>query len=79
MRYAIDGKDVLNVFGSENGKEVLRYLMKSYYHITSYVKNDAYETALNEGKRAVVIDLLDKLSADCPKEANQLLAEIELL
>lgn len=76
--YEIDGKDLVNVFGSETGKAVLKYLMKSYYHPPSFVRGDSHETAFNEGRRNVMIDILDKMSADAPGAANRLIAEIEL-
>lgn len=67
---------MLNVFGSETGKAVLKYLLKSYYHPPSYVRGDAHETAHNEGRRAVVIDILDKLAASCPDALDKLLCEV---
>ena len=75
----IDGKDLVNVFGSETGKMALRYLIKSYYHAPSYVRGDSHETAYYEGRRAIVIDILDKMAADCPDAGNKLLAEIGIL
>ena len=74
--YEIDGKDLVNIFGSETGKAVLKYLLKSYYHAPSYVRGDSHETAYNEGRRAVVIDILDKMAADCPVAADKFLAEV---
>lgn len=77
--YIIDGKDLVNVFGSQTGKAVLKYLLKSYYHPASYVRGDSHEIAYNEGRRAVLIDILDKMTADCPEAANRLIAEMEFL
>ena len=77
--YKIDGKDLVNVFGSETGKAVFQYLIKSYYHAPSYTKGDPHETAYCEGRRAVIIDMLDKMTADCPDAGNGLLAEINFL
>jgi hypothetical protein len=74
--YEIDGKDLINVFGTETGKAVFKYLLKSYYHPPSFVRGDAYETAYNEGRRIVMIDILDKMAADCLVEADRLLAEV---
>lgn len=76
--YSIDGKDLANVFGSETGKAVLKYLLKSYYHPSSFVRGDPHETAYCEGRRAVVIDIIDKMAASCPDALDKLLCEVGL-
>ena len=47
--------------GSNAGIKVLEYLMKVYYNVPSYVPNNREDTFFNEGKRAVVADILREI------------------
>jgi hypothetical protein len=57
--------DFQRVFDSPEGKNVLAYLMKTAdFMRTTYVPNDPYGTAFNEGRRAIVIDIVNRLKID---------------
>ena len=55
------------IFGSEAGKEVLDDLMKSNYFFTSTQTGDSHETAFNEGRRSVILAILNYVSLDIEK------------
>ena len=55
------------VFGSEAGKEVLDDLMKSNYFFTSTQTGDSHETSFNEGRRSVILAILNYVSLDIEK------------
>ena len=55
------------VFGSEAGKEVLDDLMKSNYFFTSTQTGDSHESAFNEGRRSVILAILNYVSLDNEK------------
>jgi len=46
--------DYFLTFGSKEGIRVLADLESAYYHRSSFVK-DPYQTAFNEGQRAVIV------------------------
>ncbi len=66
----IDAKLYELVFqGREDGKEVLEDLCKRFYDRPSYVRGDPYETAYNEGCRAAIHYILQKIAqSQQPKE-----------
>ena len=45
-------------FSTKEGERVLADLESAYYHRSSFAK-DPYETAFNEGSRAVVVRILN--------------------
>ena len=47
-------KDYMITFGTKEGERVLADLLSAYYHRSSFSK-DPYETAFNEGSRAVIV------------------------
>ena len=52
-------KDVLDAFTSEAGKRVLERLMLDNGIVCStFVPNDSYASAFMEGRRAVILDIL---------------------
>tara|TARA_E500000305_G_scaffold20164_1_gene15235 strand:+ start:9998 stop:10270 length:273 start_codon:yes stop_codon:yes gene_type:complete len=55
------------IFGSEAGKEVLDDLMKSNYFFTSTQTGDSHETSFNEGRRSVILAILNYVSLDIEK------------
>lgn len=64
------------LFGTEDGKIVLKDLMQSCHFFSSSTGKDANETYFNEGMRAVVIRLVNtsKLSSD---QIERLTVEID--
>lgn len=75
----IDGQDLINVFNSKIGIVGLKYFIMSYYHPLSFVNGNAQETAYNEGKRAVVVHLIDTMRAAEPKITARMLADVEYM
>jgi len=75
----IDGFDLINVFNSKLGMIGLKYLITSYYHPSSFVNGKAEETAYNEGKRAVVINLIDSMRAADPRITAKMLSDVEYM
>ena len=55
------------IFSTEAGKEVLDDLMKSNYFFTSTQTGDSHETAFNEGRRSVILAILNYVSLDIEK------------
>ncbi len=76
---SIDGFDLINVFNSKLGMIGLKYLITSYYHPSSFVSGKAEETAYNEGKRAVVINLIDSMRAADPRITAKMLSDVEYM
>ena len=50
--------DYQTTFSTKEGERVLADLESAYYHRSSFTK-DPYETAFNEGSRAVVVRILN--------------------
>ena len=75
----IDGFDLINVFNSKLGMIGLKYLITSYYHPSSFVSGKAEETAYNEGKRALVINLIDSMRAADPRITAKMLSDVEYM
>ena len=50
--------DYKTTFSTKEGERVLVDLESAYYHRSSFTK-DPYETAFNEGSRAVVVRILN--------------------
>jgi hypothetical protein len=50
--------DYKTTFSTKEGERVLADLESAYYHRSSFSK-DPYETAFNEGSRAVVVRILN--------------------
>jgi len=50
--------DYKTTFSTKEGERVLADLESAYYHRSSFTK-DPYETAFNEGSRAVVVRILN--------------------
>jgi hypothetical protein len=50
--------DYKTTFSTKEGEKVLADLESAYYHRSSFSK-DPYETAFNEGSRAVVVRILN--------------------
>lgn len=58
-------QDYRRVFGGEPGQRVLRDLMRRHFVLSStQIPGDSHESAFNEGRRAVVLDVLAALRAD---------------
>ena len=55
------------VFATEAGKVVLDDLMKSNYFFTSTQTGDSHETSFNEGRRSVILAILNYVSLDIEK------------
>lgn len=58
-------RDVKTLFGSEAGQRVLKHLAENnfaFQHTT--VVGDPYLSAFNDGRRAVVLDLMRTLNVD---------------
>ena len=67
--------DYKNVFSSAQGKRVLLDLMKEFHMLgTTHVKNDEYESKLNEGERNAVLFILAKMKTRTT-ELEQYIAE----
>ena len=57
--------DYQRTFETAHGKRVLRRMMKEcMFQIPSYVPGDSHGTAFNEGKRAAVLEIIDRLKWD---------------
>ena len=50
-----------SVFTTFDGEKVLRDLMEKFYKYGSHVAGDSHSTAFREGRRDVVIYILDRL------------------
>lgn len=50
--------DYKTTFNTKEGERVLADLISAYYHRSSFAK-DPYETAFNEGNRAVIVRILN--------------------
>ena len=50
--------DYETTFNTKEGERVLADLESAYYHRSSFTK-DPYETAFNEGSRAVIVRILN--------------------
>lgn len=58
-------QDYRRAFGGEPGRRVLRDLMRRHFVLRStQIAGDSHETAFNEGRRAVVLDILAAVNAD---------------
>ena len=55
------------IFSTEVGREVLEDLMKNNFIWTSTITNDLQETAFNEGRRSVVLAILNYVSLDADR------------
>lgn len=52
-------QDYRMIFGGEQGKRVLADLMRRHFVLRStQIAGDSHETAFNEGRRAVVLDIM---------------------
>jgi hypothetical protein len=45
------------IFGSENGRWVLKDMIRSYQLRSSFVEGDSHKTAFNEGARSVLLKI----------------------
>ena len=55
------------VFSTEPGREVLEDLMKNNFLWTSTHTSDSHETAFNEGRRSVILAILNYVSLDADR------------
>jgi hypothetical protein len=55
------------VFSTEAGREVLEDLMKNNFIWNSTITSDLQETAYNEGRRSVVLAILNYVSLDADR------------
>ena len=55
------------VFSTEPGREVLEDLMKNNFLWTSTQTSDSHETAFNEGRRSVILAILNYVSLDADR------------
>ena len=55
------------VFSTEAGREVLEDLMKNNFLWTSTQTSDSHETAYNEGRRSVILAILNYVSLDADR------------
>ena len=55
------------VFSTEPGREVLEDLMKNNFLWTSTQTSDPHETAYNEGRRSVILAILNYVSLDADR------------
>lgn len=52
-------------FGTESGEKVLRDLeARCNWRVSSYVAGDAYATAFEEGKRAVILHIYNMMTEE---------------
>jgi len=73
VEYAQLHASYVRVFDTPDGQRVLRHLMKmGYMSKTTFVRDDPYETALNEGSRRLVLSLLKFYGRDHMKLLDQL-------
>lgn len=63
-------------FDTQDGKLILKDLMKSCHVITSVMDKDPYETAFNEGARSVVLRIL-KTTNTSIEQLNKLIERLE--
>lgn len=58
-------QDYRRAFGDEPGRRVLRDLMRRHFVLRStQIAGDSHESAFNEGRRAVVLDILQAVNVD---------------
>jgi len=68
------------VFDSESGKKVLRHLMRNCGMMQPSLDMkdcNPYATAFNEGRRAVVIEILQKLRIDLKRVETEIMEQPE--
>ena len=68
------------VFDSESGKKVLRHLMRNCGMMQPSIDMkdcNPYATAFNEGRRAVVIEILQKLRIDLKRVETEIMEQPE--
>lgn len=63
-------------FDTQDGKLILKDLMKSCHFVTSTMDKDPYETAFNEGARSVVLRILKTNNTDM-EQINELIKRLE--
>jgi hypothetical protein len=57
--------DIQNIFDTEGGKRVLDWLSDNCFeHKTVHIPNSPTQTALNEGKRCVILEIRKQLEKD---------------
>ena len=65
--------DYQRVFNTESGKRVLRRMMKECGFLTpSFVPGDSHGTAFNEGKRAALLDICNRMKLDIKKIEHEM-------
>lgn len=57
-----------HVFNSPEGREVLKDLQAKFHEITSFAPGDPHRTAFNEGRRSVVLYIMQRLERYTPHE-----------
>jgi hypothetical protein len=66
-------QDYIRTFESETGKRVIADLMKRHFVFGStQVQGDSHESAFNEGRRAVILDIMSAIGT-APEEAQDIL------
>lgn len=65
-----------DVFGSKNGEEVLRHIVKDCGLLASTFRKDSNEMAYHEGRRSVALGILKILKTDVEK-VKKLIEDIE--
>jgi len=71
------GKEFFTAF--KMSPKALKYLLESYYETSSHIPGDAYGTAFCEGRRQVMIDILDEMRAVSKEQYARLMLEVCLL
>ena len=67
-----------HVFSTEDGKIVLRHLMRSCFMVApTFVAGDPHQSAMNEGSRRVVLSILKLLKVDEKELQKQIEQEMQ--
>lgn len=65
-------KDLIkSVLGTDAGQQLLLVLDSRFNARSSFVPNDPYTTAFNEGQRSVVLELLSSYAPDVPADTEE--------
>jgi len=72
-RYVANIIDYKNTFETKSGEKVLRHLMKVHgVFTTSFVEDNQYSTAFNEGGKNVILQIIKKVGMDLARLESEM-------
>lgn len=70
-------KDMLDTFSTESGEKILRWLVQRCDFDKAVWNFDPYEITFREGRRSIIIDILNELRNPMLSEPRKLVSELE--